>query len=495
MAGADTAADQGAAASPDVATGLDVAASPEAVAGAGAGTPLYVDGHGAILATDLTLESVLGAMRHNPKALWRLPLWIVAGQARAELASRASLDMALLPLNEAALTRIADARAAGRRVVFVTHADAALARAFADHLGLFDAVIASTAETPLDRCAMREAITADAALHGGTVFDYLGRDPVLLDAARRGASTDRRHKGETIHRDRPGLREVVKALRVHQWLKNAFLFVPLALTIDRAGVADIAHSIVAFLAFSLVASATYVVNDLLDLQSDRRHASKCLRPLAAGRLSIRQGAGLGLAVFAAGAALAAMLPFAFQALLACYIVVTLSYSIAVKRMLLLDVLTVSGLHTLRIMAGGAALGIEVSYWLLSFSLFFFLSLALAKRYTELAEVGETADRASTGRGYRYVDLETLALMGVCSSFSAVVVLALYIRAPVTLDEVTHPWLMWPICPLMLYALARIWILARRRELQEDPVWFALTDWRSQVTFGLTALIYLVAHVV
>lgn len=476
-----------------------------------AGVPLYVDCDGTLITTDLLWESLLGAVRHSPARLTGLPGWLAAGKARtkAELAAIAQLDLTRMPLHAKVVEAIEAARAEGRPVVLATAADRSLAEDLADHLQLFDGVLASDGTTNLSGRAKLAAIEADARDRQPGVaepaFDYIGdsrADAPLLARARRGSVVVRSAKAPAFARDaapitveRPTVRDVVKALRVHQWTKNVFLFVPLALMLWAMTAETIALSLVAFFSFSFVASATYIFNDLLDLKSDRRHPSKRRRPFAAGRIRLPSAVALAAAAFSAGVALALALPFAFQALLALYVVTTLSYSLALKRMLLLDVLTVAGLHTLRILAGGAAVSIEMSFWLLSFSLFFFLSLALTKRYTELLEVGDLAERSRTGRGYRYDDLETLAMAGMSASFASVLVLALYINAPQTLAEVTHPWLMWPICPLILYALMRIWILARRNEMHDDPVWFALTDWRSQLTFGATALVYVVAHYV
>lgn len=467
--------------------------------------PLYVDVDGSLIRTDLLWESFLGAVRHFPKDLWRLPAWLAAGKARlkAELAPRGNIDVTTLPLNEAVLEEIRAAHAEGRRVVMATAADRTLAEALAAHLGVFDAVLASDGTTNLSGRAKLDAIAADARQHtGGDAFAYIGdsrSDAPILAAARSAYIVSRGSRAPSfadnatlIATPAPRPRDAIKALRVHQWLKNVFLFVPIALMRDFADVSALALALLGFFAFSFVASATYVLNDLLDLRADRLHSTKRNRPFASGRMSALDGLKLSAVTMALGLGLSLLLPPAFQALLCLYIVTTVSYSLLLKRLLLLDVLSIAGLHTLRILAGGAAIGVMVSYWLLAFSIFFFLSLALVKRYTELLEVGDDAGRARTGRGYRFEDLETLAMSGLCASFSAVLVLALYINAPETMETVDKPFVLWPVCPLFLYALMRIWILARRREMYADPVQFALTDWRSQVTFGLAAFCYLIA---
>lgn len=468
------------------------------------GAPLYVDVDGTLLTTDLLWESAFALVRQEPLRVWRVPGALVRGKAalKEEFARGAPVDVTTLPTNAAVLEVARQARADGRRVVMATAADRHLAEPLADHLGVFDAVLASDGTTNLSGTAKLAAIRADAARHGGCdAFAYIGdsrADAPLFRAAAAGhvvtraAAPSFARDATPLPAPRAGLRDVMKAMRVHQWLKNVFLFVPLALMRDEIDAAGFLAALTGFFAFSFIASATYILNDLLDLRADRLHSTKRRRPFAAGRIAIADGLLLAVGCMGLGIAFAALLPFAFQAILALYVATTLSYSFAVKRFLLLDVLSIAGLHTLRILAGAAAIDVSVSYWLLAFSIFFFLSLALVKRFTELLEVGVAASRERTGRGYRYDDLETLATSGICASFSAVLVLALYINAPETLAEVDKPFMLWPVCPLILYALMRIWILARRREMSEDPVWFALTDWRSQVTFALAALTYVVA---
>lgn len=475
---------------------------------------LYVDCHGALVASDVRWERVLGAVRQNPRRLLILLARVLAGKAVAfkhDLASLGTVDVATLPVHEGVIESVRRARAEGRPVVLVTSASDTLAEDLARRLGLFDGVLVLTRGTERSAHGMFAAIVADATQRrsvgpgGAAAFDYIGggrTDPAILTAARRalvvsrtGPLSTRDAGAEPVTRTPPSARDVISALRVHQWLKNVFLFVPLALVAHEISVPSVVQGVLAFVAFSLVASATYIFNDLLDIRSDRTHPSKRRRPFASGRLAIPTGIAIAAAAFAAGVATALLLPVAFQALLGLYILTTVSYSLILKRMLLIDVITLAGLHTLRIIAGGAAVGVEMSFWLLAFSMFFFFSLALTKRYTELIEVGNLAERGRTGRGYRYEDRDMLAIAGIGASFSAVLVLALYINAPTTLADVNYPWLMWPICPLMLYSLLRAWILARRKEMDEDPVWFALTDWRSQLTFSVTAATYIVAHYV
>jgi 4-hydroxybenzoate polyprenyltransferase len=284
-----------------------------------------------------------------------------------------------------------------------------------------------------------------------------------------------------------GFATMAGALRVHQWAKNALLGVPLLtahLVFSLQAWGSIA---IAFLGFSLIASATYVVNDLVDLNSDRLHADKRFRPLASGRLSIPAGLTAGALLGVAGFMLSlTFLPAEFIAYLVAYVVLTLAYSFDLKRRLFIDALTLASLYTLRILAGGVAIGVVVSEWLLMFSLFMFLSLAFMKRLIELQ--GRDGSAKLSGRGYSPVDLETIRVIGVSSGLMSVLVLSLYINSPAVTQLYRSPQLLWLICPLLIYWIARIWFLAARGQVHHDPVVFALLDWRSYVV-GALAMVF------
>lgn len=474
------------------------------------GCPLYVDLNNTLIATDLLWESALGSVRDRPRGLLKAPAALMRGRQHLKelLAEGCEIDPATLPYRREVLDVVLMARAEGRSVILTTGAPRALAQSVADHLGLFDDVIASDATTNVRGLAKREAILNDiasdgGARRGGPGFAYVGdatadrpvfeaADEALVVAPGGRAPRALSRFGEKISVTGGGLWPALQVLRPHQWSKNVFVFMPIGLTQALPTTPMILATVLAFFAFCFIASATYVFNDLLDLKLDRAHRTKRMRPLAAGTLLVPTAIALGVTMFALGIGCALLLPPAFQALLALYLVSNLSYSLVLKRMLLIDVVTLAGLHTLRVLAGGAAAGLTPSFWLIAFTLFLFLSLALVKRYTELEQLGLRAERRHTGRGYRADDLETLASAGMCSTFAAVLVLALFINSHGTLAELPHPWVLWPICPLVLYVLMRIWILAKRREMDDDPVAFALTDWRSQLMLGLACATYLVA---
>jgi 4-hydroxybenzoate polyprenyltransferase len=292
-----------------------------------------------------------------------------------------------------------------------------------------------------------------------------------------------------------GLKAVVKALRLHQWVKNALVFLPLILSHMWTSGPAVWASLLAFLCFGLVASSIYLVNDMMDLHQDRRHESKHKRPFASGALPVRFGLFLLPVLLGLAGVLAAQLPRVFLLVMGCYITLNIAYTITLKRKLLVDVMALAGSYILRILAGNAAAMLAISNWLLLLALFFFFSLALLKRYVELDTVGEdqaTAKRVM-GRGYRVQDLPIVAQMGVGSALAAVLVLALYIDSSGASRLYRHPQLLWLICPVILYVLGRMWILAARRELPDDPVMFIVKDWRGHLVAGMILAIFYLAR--
>lgn len=289
------------------------------------------------------------------------------------------------------------------------------------------------------------------------------------------------------------LRSLLRALRVHQWAKNLLLFVPLVAAHRVLEPSRVVQALLAFVSFSLCASSVYVVNDLVDLEADRRHPSKRQRPFASGELPVRAGLWLAPLLLGAGVAVAlALLPLPFSALLGAYFATTLAYSLYLKQVPMLDVLVLAGLYTVRIFGGSLAVGVPTSDWLFTFSMFLFLSLALVKRLSELRRLRLSQQEAAPGRGYRTEDYELLGSLGVASGWLSVLVLALYITSREVTVLYRHPERLWLLCPLMLYWLGRVWLLAHRGEVDEDPLVFALRD---KVSYGaglLAAAVVVVA---
>jgi 4-hydroxybenzoate polyprenyltransferase len=292
-----------------------------------------------------------------------------------------------------------------------------------------------------------------------------------------------------------GFKAMVKALRLHQWVKNTLVFLPMTLAHQWDSGPILLASFIAFICFGLVASSIYLVNDMMDLHQDRRHESKHRRPFASGALPVSIGLVILPVLLGLAWVLAAQLPRVFLLVMGCYVTLNIAYTIVLKRKLLVDVMALAGSYILRILAGNAAAMITISNWLLLLALFIFFSLALLKRYIELDTVGEEQanDKRVMGRGYRVKDLSIISQMGVGSALAAVLVLALYIDSSVASQLYRQPQVLWLICPVILYVLGRMWILAGRRELSDDPVMFILKDWRGHLVGVVIALIYYLAR--
>jgi 4-hydroxybenzoate polyprenyltransferase len=293
---------------------------------------------------------------------------------------------------------------------------------------------------------------------------------------------------------RGSLASWIKALRLQQWSKNALIFVPLIMSHQLMMAGPFLNTVLAFVCYGLVASSIYLMNDLMDLRQDRRHVTKRHRPFANGNLPVRHGLIAIPMLVGTAALIATQLPPAFWLVISAYVALNLAYTFYLKRKLLVDVIALSGAYTLRILAGNAAGPIELSNWLLAFSMFLFLSLALVKRYVELdtASADPKDEKRIMGRGYRRDDLDMVSQLGVASGFAAVVVLALFVEGAGKSGLYSHRELIWLVCPIILYVISRIWVLAKRRELPDDPIYFILTDWRSHLMGAIVAAIFFFA---
>lgn len=470
--------------------------------------PLYVDLDGTLTPTDTLLESVLLLIRHHPLNLLRLLAWLVRGKAafKRHLAGAVQPDPALLPYRADLLQHLEREREQGRPLVLASAADVRIVRAVSHHLGLFDDVLGTEATGPnLSRAHKREAIAAHARAQGHTGWAYAGnsRDDLAVWSGATAALTvnappavvaavQRQHPQVQVFARQPlTLATVLRAIRVTQWSKNALLFAPLlaAHSLDPAAWGLV---LLAFIAFGLCASATYLLNDLLDLPADRLHHVKRHRPLAAGTLGILQAVLLGLLMMGLAFALAVAVSAGLVAMLLLYTVATLAYSLHLKRLPLIDVLLLAGLYTLRIGAGAVVAQVALSNWLLAIAMFLFLSLALVKRCAELEELVAQARTPASGRGYQLRDLGSLRAMGLAAGFGAIVVLVLYIDSQSGHEQYRQPEWLWAATPLALLWLMRIWLKTGRRELHgEDPLQFALRDrftWLLVLVVGAIGLL-------
>ena len=463
--------------------------------------PLCVDLDGTLIRTDVLLESFLGLLKTSPLRAVRALCRLGHGRAefKQEIADQVDLDASVLPYDDEVIAYLREERAGGRHLVLATATNEKYARQIAEHVGLFDEVLASdsktnlSAERKLDRLRGR---------FGSGKFDYAGnshadlriwpeaRSALLVRPERGVESLAARcsRVAKVFPANGGGGVAVLRAMRPHQWLKNLLLLVPLVAAHRLAEVELLAIALLAFVSFSLCASSAYVANDLLDLRADRHHPRKRFRPLASGALSVQQGIGLSLVLLVCGLGLGAIVSRAFLGIVALYCVLTLAYSLSIKNRVLADVMLLSGLYTLRIIAGGVAVHIFPSFWLLAFSMFIFLSLAMVKRYSEIAGLRDTNQVMTMGRGYRPGDLPTLLSLGAASGYTAVMVLALYINSNTVVGLYENPIYLWGLPPLVLYWISRLWVGAGRGKIDDDPLVFALRDGVSRWVFVAAALI-------
>lgn len=497
-------------------------AGPGGTDGAGAvkpvlapGVPLCVDLDGTLVKSDTLVDSVLALARQKPSDIVRIPSWIAQGKAqfKKNVTAAVKLDVEHLPYNRPLLEWLRAEHGAGRAIYLATAADRTLADRVAEYLGIFAGVLASDGQTNLAGKNKLEAFRQ----RFGERFCYIGNAkpdvPLLcacespmtanphraLTAGLRSAGT----KAAANFNDRtPAVKSWLRAIRLHQWAKNTLIFVPLVLA-HAWTLPTVAGGIVAFISFGLCASATYIINDLLDIEADRRHPRKRRRPFAAGDISAIAGVAAVVVMMLAAFALAllvpqvilrlpghhgVLLPYYFLEWLAVYTVTTLTYSMYVKRVLLLDVFVLSGLYTVRMLAGSAATTTPISEWLGAFSVFFFLSLAFVKRFSELESLRERGGAAAAGRGYHIGDLEQLRAFGTGSMFAAVLVATLYISNPQTGLLYGHVLRLWLVIPILLLWLSQVWMLASRGQMHDDPVVWAITSKRSWLLGGLIAVV-------
>ncbi len=464
---------------------------------------ICVDLDGTLIATDMIWECVLELARTRPLMLLLLPFWLLRGRAylKERLAESVYIEAPLLPYRQDVLTVLAELKRMGRcRMVLATASHERLAMAVSAHLGIFDEILATGGRRNLKGKAKAEALQA----RFGSDFLYVGdsaADLPVWAASRQGivvGSKRLAHQAaavtevrEVVEVEAAGWKSYWGALRPHHWSKNSLLLLPLVLA-HRWDAHAWALTLLGVFLFGLAASAIYVINDLLDLPSDREHPWKQRRPFASGRLSIASGMAMAPALLVCGIGAGWLwLGYRFALAVICYCALSLSYSMALKRRPLADVFVLTSFYGVRIVTGALITLTPLSSWFLIFSMFFFFSLALAKRYSELMHAGALVDSGNSGRGYRAVDSPLLLTMGVASAFAAVIVFSFYTRSAEVGLLYPHPEPLLLIAPLLLYWLVRVWLKAGRGELKEDPVTLAMRDRMSYVVGAACVLCILI----
>jgi 4-hydroxybenzoate polyprenyltransferase/phosphoserine phosphatase len=467
--------------------------------------PLVVDLDGTLTPTDTLVEMIIHLIKQSPLSLFLLPFWLLRGIAyfKARVAAVTLFSASALPYRQDFVQFLVEEKARGRQLVLATAANESIAHAVAAHLRLFDQVIASDSTCNLKGsrklAAIREKV-GDAFVYAGDSHVDVpiwraARAAVLVGVPARLSSSVK----QSVPAEReffaalPTLKTWAKALRVHQWLKNLLVFVPLLTAFSFSEPSAVGKLLLAFFAFSFAASATYIVNDLSDLDSDRVHARKRSRPFAACALSIVHGMAAAVALLIAAFLLAALVSPGFSLVLLTYMTITTVYTWRLKEHVLIDVLTLAVLYTIRIIAGAFAIGVSMSPWLLAFSLFMFLSLALVKRCSELVSLRAADLESAKGRDYRTTDLVILWPLGVGTALSSVVIFGLFISASETQTRYATPEALWIVALGLIYWLTRLWIKTARGEMHDDPIVYAITNRGSRLTIAVSITTMVIGH--
>lgn len=466
--------------------------------------PVIVDLDGTLIHSDMLHESVLRLMRDRPLRLLMIPLWIAQGKAtlKRAVAQDVALEPASLPFNLPLIDWLKQQRDLGRRLVLCTASDRLLAQPIADHLDLFDEVFSSDGKVNL---AGNQKALMLIERFGEKGFDYVGnsgadipvwkaaRSAIVVNASPRVRSSAiaQGNVEKELPRSASGWRTHLRMLRVHQWLKNLLLFVPLLAAHDLLNASAWENLLLAFVAFCLCASSVYIANDLLDLESDRLHPRKRLRPFASGAIPLWLGVVVAPVLLCLSLWLGSLVNSSFLVWLVGYFLLTCLYSWLLKRLMLIDSLTLAFLYTLRIIAGAAAAGQIVSFWLLAFSVFLFLSLAFVKRYAELELQRLNGKMKLHGRGYHTDDGSLVQTMGITSGYAAVLVLAMYLNSAAVVQLYRSPEVIWGTVPVMLFWISWMWMQAHRGLMHDDPLVFAVKD-RASLAAGLVFALILYA---
>ena len=467
---------------------------------------IAVDLDGTLVHTDLLVENLFLFLRLFPLRILEVIAWLFKGKAhfKKRLADTVIPEVSSLPYNLKLLDWLKQQKSSGARLVLATASDARIANNVADYLGIFDEVYGT--ESVNLSSIHKQQLMIDRFGHNS--YEYVGNsladlavwscasvrhianpEPGVLSAVNRLGQI-----GQIFSRPITYFHSLSKALRLHHWTKNLLVFVPLAASHRFLEAPLLVNGMLAFLTFGACASSVYLLNDLLDLQDDRHHPSKCLRPLASGTFPIMHALVLiPLLLFSAFGLALWLLPVQFSFVLAAYYLITLAYSLWLKRVVILDVVILALLYTARVVAGSVSMSLVATFWILAFCMFIFMSLALIKRYTELREARMKAEtELSAGRSYYPADFELLASLGTSSGYIAVLVLALYINDAASGKLYHSPQWMWIACPLLLFWLSRAWLLAHRGKMHDDPIVFALRDTVSRWIGLAFILVFLLA---
>lgn len=469
--------------------------------------PLVVDLDGTLLRSDVLIETGFSFIKDKPLRFFEPIFWLMSGKAslKDRLSKEANLDVTVLPYDQQVLKLIEEEKKKGRKIILATASHKLYADKIANYLGIFDDVMATEEGVNLSGSQKGDALVNEFGVKG---FDYVGNSgsdiPVWRMANRSyvvnpelGVEAKAKSLGNVervINTSGNLFKAWAKALRFHQWVKNLLLFVPLLASHQLGDIELFINGLIAFVCFGVCASSVYLLNDLLDLEDDRHHSSKRFRPFASGDLSLKAGLiAVPLLLMGAFTCSLTLLPSEFNLTIAVYYILTLAYSVLLKRKMVIDVITLALLYTLRIIAGTFAFDVSLTFWMLAFSMFIFLSLALVKRYAELMEARNDGRMEKTrGRDYYPSDLEMVSSLGAASGYISVMILALYIQDQTTIALYSRPQVIWLACPILLFWISRIWLLTHRGQMHDDPIVFAIKDRMSLIVGLLFGVIFWIA---
>ncbi|MFZ3137369.1 MAG: UbiA family prenyltransferase [Thermodesulfovibrionales bacterium] len=468
--------------------------------------PLCVDLDGTLVITDTLWEALLSLIKTHPFMLLCLPFWLIKGKAyfKHRIATLIKINPDQMAYNDEVLAFLRSEHDKGRDIVLTTASDYQIADSIAKYLGIFSSVLASNGKVNLSGNKKLQAIRNYVGNRG---YEYIGNDTADLPVwkgAKKAHLVNPNHRllrktkeiaaiGHIFGKSENKWIAVLKALRTYQWAKNLLIFVPLITSHRLSDIDLLFRAFIAFASFSLCASCVYIINDLMDLSVDWQHPRKRYRPFASGALSIKNGIFMSMLLLSMGLAISiSLLHMPFTFMLITYIILTTAYSLSIKKIPVLDVLLLAGLYTQRILAGGIAVEITLTAWLLGFAIFFFLSLAFVKRYTELRFLQVENKTEIAGRGYGIEDIGIIQSIGPTSGYLSVLVLALYINSKEVILLYKNPWILWLIGPCLLYWITRIWLIAHRGQMHDDPIVFAIKDKVSYIVAILVVLILIAA---
>ena len=467
--------------------------------------PICVDLDGTLVKTDTFIEQGATFLKTQPENIYKLPLWLLKGKAhiKSMLARQVKIQPNTLPYNHELIEYLLAKKEQGHPLLLVTGANGRIAKAIAKHLGIFDGVYASDRETNLTG---RRKLMLLTHLFGRGRFIYCGNsktDLTIFDAAAKSIVVDApasvQKKAQRIGNVSKvfglqsfSFRTFRKALRVHQWAKNSLIFLPMLLA-NEFSWSNLGLALLAFFSFSFVASAGYVFNDLLDVSSDRTHPEKSKRPFASGALPVTYAPFLFVALMAGGLLLSLTLPMAVSLILLLYAAATMGYTLKFKTIMVADVLLLASFYTIRLFSGGVALDIGISAWLLAFSSFFFLSLALIKRSSELQVKIDKNEEGTISRGYVTTDHPIIRGLGSAAGLFSILVLCQYVVSDTAAEVYQHPQYLWTTCVVLTWWIFRYWILANRGHVDYDPVAFAIRDRFSYFIIFVIALSWVLAR--